>query len=116
MTSMAEYGEQEGWTPQPWMLEQISTALSDSLVGQGDVRLVTGPAGAVFNVPLGGRVTDNHSEDDVTCDKCDKVFPEGLWGFGIALASPIPGISVIVTGGFCDTCADEEGIERKERI
>lgn len=102
-----EWVPDPGWKPSEWMRARVAKAAFDVLTGQGDFTVIDGPNGSVFSLPLGGITTDKGSEEDFTCDKCNKVLPTGLWTF--ALGFPLhPKITLMVTGGLCDTCAAEE--------
>jgi hypothetical protein len=101
------YDVESGWVPSQWMQQKVAKAAFDILAGTGDSTWVSGPKGNLFSVPLGGKITDNGSEEDLTCDKCDKVVMTGLVTF--AIGYPVaPGMTVMVTGGLCEACAKEE--------
>lgn len=113
---MTDFAQQSGWKPTPWMKEKVGQVLVNAMTNQGDIRVAQGPRGLALTVPLGGIGTDAGSEEDITCDKCHKVFPKGLWAFALDIPNPVQGIWVLITGGFCDACADEEGVDKRERI
>lgn len=113
---MTEFRPQPGWLPGPWLSEKITQVMKDAMVRKGDVQIVSSDLGTVIAVPLGGLATDKNTEEDITCDKCNKVFLKGLWAFAMTLPTPFPGVTLMVGGGFCDTCADEENVERRQRM
>jgi hypothetical protein len=96
------------WSASDWMRERLAVMAARVVASEGDYSWITSPDGLkVLSIPLGGLLTDIGSEADLTCDKCDKVFPGGLWTF--ALAYPLrPGFTIMVTGGLCDDCALQE--------
>lgn len=103
------------WVPGPWVQAKVQQAAFDVLAGRGDINWVEGPKGRLLSIPLGGYNTADGSEQDLTCDKCDKVVPAGLWSFAVA-SEMFPGVTVAFTGGLCETCAVEENAKpRKEK-
>lgn len=99
------------WDLSEWMKTKAVAATLAAIKHQGDLTIVAGPQGTVLSIPLGGYNTDTGSEQDMTCDKCDKVCPSGLWSFAIGKPHPLlPGLTVMYTGGLCADCKKEENI------
>jgi hypothetical protein len=108
MEANVEFSAVPDWSASEWMRERLDLMAARVVAREGDYSWITNPDGqAVLSIPLNGLLTDTGSEEDLTCDKCDKVFPDGLWGF--VLAYPLrPGFTILVSGGLCDDCAIQE--------